>query len=43
MDVDQPGVTQHAEVLRHLWLAQPEALDDLPYRSWPFAQELDDA
>src|SRR6266542_2943809 len=40
--VDQPGVTQHAEVLRHLRLTQSEALGDLPYRARPVAEKLDD-
>src|SRR5688572_11427553 len=42
-NVDQTGVAEHAEVLRHLRLTQPEALGDLPYRSRPVAKELDDA
>src|SRR5688572_25599329 len=42
-DVDQTGVAEHAEVLRHLRLTQPEALRDLPYRARPIAEQLDDA
>src|SRR6266540_2528895 len=41
--VDQPGVAEHAEVLRHLRLTQSEALGDLPYRARSVAKELDDA
>src|SRR5260370_37072073 len=41
--VHQAGVAQHAEVLRHLWLTEPEALGDLPYRARPVAEELDAA
>src|SRR5687767_8679707 len=41
--VDQTGVAEHAEVLRHLWLTQSEALRDLPYRSRLVAEQLDDA
>src|SRR6266850_2068708 len=41
--VHQAGVAEHAKVLRHLRLAQPEALRDLPHRSRPIAQQLDDA
>src|SRR5438093_13664083 len=41
--VDQAGVAEHAEVLRHLRLAQSEALRDLPYRARLVAEQLDDA
>src|SRR5258705_1593159 len=41
--VHQTGVAEHAEVLRHLWLTQPEALGDLPYRARPVAEKLNDA
>src|SRR5437867_2807531 len=41
--VDQAGVAQHAEVLRHLRLTQSEAFRDLPYRARLVAEQLDDA
>jgi hypothetical protein len=39
--VHQPGVAQHAEVLRHLGLTHPEALGDLPHWSRPVPEKLD--
>jgi hypothetical protein len=41
--VDQAGIAEHAEVLRHLRLPQPEAPRDLPHRARPVPEQLDDA
>src|SRR2546430_15852619 len=40
--LDEPGVAQHAEVLRDLGLSEAELRDDLPYCAGLTAQQLDD-
>src|SRR5215207_7327959 len=38
-DLDEPGLAQHAQVLRGARLAQPQVLDELAHRSRPLEQQ----
>src|SRR4029450_8833750 len=40
--LDEPGVLQDAEVLRHGRLAHPEVLDELSHRSLAIAEQIED-
>jgi hypothetical protein len=41
-DIDEPGVAQYAEVLRHGWLTHRQSLDQCTHRSLPAAQLVED-
>jgi hypothetical protein len=41
-NVDQPGLTEHAEMLGHLRLAKAKLLDHVPDRAWTVQQQFDD-
>ena len=43
LHVDEPGLLQHAQVLRDLRLVELQALADVVHRARPGAQQLDDA
>jgi hypothetical protein len=40
--LDQPGILEDAEVLRHRWLAEAELLDELPDGPLAVAEQLED-
>jgi hypothetical protein len=41
--LNEPGVLEDAEVLRHRWLAEAELLDELPDRPLAVAEQVEDS
>src|SRR5262245_37212739 len=41
-DVDRPDLSEHAQVLRHLWLGQPEQAHEVVHGTLPAGEEIED-